>query len=62
LEAGIVAVGDAFEAMTSDRVYRMAIGDEAARRELRENAGTQFDERVVEALLNALEREGMRVR
>jgi diguanylate cyclase (GGDEF)-like protein/putative nucleotidyltransferase with HDIG domain len=62
LEGGIVAVGDAFEAMTSDRVYRMAIGDEAARRELRENAGTQFDDRVVEALLNALEREGMPVR
>jgi HD-GYP domain-containing protein (c-di-GMP phosphodiesterase class II) len=61
LEAAIVAVGDAFEAMTSDRVYRMAIGDEEARRELRDNAGTQFDQRVVEALLNALEREGIPV-
>jgi putative nucleotidyltransferase with HDIG domain len=61
LEAAVVAVGDAFEAMTSDRVYRMAIGDEKARRELRDNAGTQFDQRVVEALLNALEREGIPV-
>jgi diguanylate cyclase (GGDEF)-like protein/putative nucleotidyltransferase with HDIG domain len=61
LEAAIVAVGDAFEAMTSDRVYRMSIGEEAAQRELRENAGTQFDQRVVEALLNALEREGLPV-
>ncbi len=61
LEAAIVAVGDAFEAMTSDRVYRMAIGDEEARRELRDNAGTQFDQRVVESLLNALEREGIPV-
>jgi diguanylate cyclase (GGDEF)-like protein/putative nucleotidyltransferase with HDIG domain len=61
LEASIVAVGDAYEAMTSDRVYRMAIGEEAARRELRENAGTQFDERVVDALLRALEREGVPV-
>jgi HD-GYP domain-containing protein (c-di-GMP phosphodiesterase class II) len=61
LEAAIVAVGDAFEAMTSDRVYRMAIGDDEARRELRDNAGTQFDQRVVEALLSALEREGIPV-
>jgi diguanylate cyclase (GGDEF)-like protein/putative nucleotidyltransferase with HDIG domain len=61
LEASIVAVGDAYEAMTSDRVYRMAIGVEAARRELLENAGTQFDERVVEALLRALAREGIPV-
>jgi HD-GYP domain-containing protein (c-di-GMP phosphodiesterase class II) len=61
LEASIVAVGDAYEAMTSDRVYRMGIGVEAARRELLENAGTQFDERVVEALLRALDREGVPV-
>jgi diguanylate cyclase (GGDEF)-like protein/putative nucleotidyltransferase with HDIG domain len=61
LEASIVAVGDAYEAMTSDRVYRMAIGEQAARRELLENAGTQFDERVVNALLRALAREGLPV-
>ena len=55
LQARILAVGDAYEAMTSDRVYRLAIGSEAARKELRDNAGKQFDARVVDALLTALE-------
>jgi HD-GYP domain-containing protein (c-di-GMP phosphodiesterase class II) len=57
LEARILAVADAYEAMTRDRVYRSALGEEAARAELRGGAGTQFDRRVVEALLTALERE-----
>jgi len=56
LEAAILAVGDAYEAMTSDRVYRRSIGHKAARSELRRAAGTQFDERVVDALLRALKR------
>ncbi len=56
LQARILAVGDAYEAMTSDRVYRPAIGAEAARRELRDNAGKQFDARVVDAFLAALDR------
>jgi diguanylate cyclase (GGDEF)-like protein len=54
LEARILAVADAYEAMTSDRVYRPAIGDEAARAELVRGAGTQFDPVVVEAMLAAL--------
>ena len=37
--------------MTSDRPYRRALGHEAAVEELRRNAGTQFDPRVVETLL-----------
>ena len=56
LEAAILAVGDAYEAMTSDRVYRRSIGHKAARSELRRGAGTQFDESVVDALLSALKR------
>jgi diguanylate cyclase (GGDEF)-like protein/putative nucleotidyltransferase with HDIG domain len=60
LEAKILAVADAFEAMTADRVYRRAIGLEAARDELRAGAGTQFDPRVVMAFLHALERESGR--
>ncbi len=59
LEAAILAVGDAYEAMTSDRVYRPSIGEKAARNELRSGAGTQFDERVVDALLRALKREAV---
>ena len=48
-------MADAYEAMTSDRVYREAIGVAAARKELRDNSGKQFDSRVVEAFLVALE-------
>ncbi|MGZ3357579.1 MAG: HD-GYP domain-containing protein, partial [Isosphaeraceae bacterium] len=59
LEAAILAVGDAYEAMTSNRVYRHSIGEKAARSELRRCAGTQFDERVVDALLRALKREAV---
>ncbi len=54
LEARILSVGDAYEAMTSDRVYRKAIGHEAAREELCKWAGKQFDADVVDAFLTAL--------
>jgi diguanylate cyclase (GGDEF)-like protein/putative nucleotidyltransferase with HDIG domain len=58
LEARILAVADAYEAMTSDRVYRKAIGAQAARRELERCSGSQFDPDVVEAFLGALKRAG----
>jgi diguanylate cyclase (GGDEF)-like protein/putative nucleotidyltransferase with HDIG domain len=54
LEAKIVAVADAYEAMTADRVYRHALRTQAAREELRQCAGTQFDEQVVEIFLDVL--------
>jgi two-component system cell cycle response regulator len=57
LEARIIAVADAYEAMTSDRSYRSSLDHEAAREELKRCAGTQFDPRVVRALLALLERE-----
>ena len=60
LEARILAVGDAYEAMTADRVYRRALGADAARDELRAGAGTQFDAAVVAAFLRTLEREADR--
>ena len=56
LEAKILAVADAYEAMTSDRVYRAALGRDSARAELRGNAGAQFDARVVEAFLAVVDR------
>jgi diguanylate cyclase (GGDEF)-like protein/putative nucleotidyltransferase with HDIG domain len=61
LEALIVAVADAYEAMTSDRPYRESIGYNAATEELRRCADSQFDKHVVEALLAALAREASRV-
>ena len=59
LEAKILAVADAYEAMTNDRCYRRAIGPERAVAELRRHAGTQFDEGVVEAFLAVLARGEM---
>ncbi|MGH2979190.1 MAG: bifunctional diguanylate cyclase/phosphohydrolase [Solirubrobacterales bacterium] len=58
IEARILSVADAYEAMTHDRVYRPALGLSAARRELEQGAGSQFDEEVVDALLRALRAEG----
>jgi diguanylate cyclase (GGDEF)-like protein/putative nucleotidyltransferase with HDIG domain len=60
LEARIVAVADAYEAMTSDRSYRDSIGHARAQAELRRCAGSQFDRRVVEAFLTTLRRESER--
>jgi diguanylate cyclase (GGDEF)-like protein/putative nucleotidyltransferase with HDIG domain len=60
LEARILAVADAYEAMTSDRSYRDSIGHVAACGELERCAGTQFDERVVRAFVAAIQREVQR--
>ena len=48
LGARIIAVADAFDAMTSDRVYRAALSPEVAFSELRRGAGTQFDPQLVD--------------
>ncbi len=47
----IASVCGAFEAMTSERPYRGALGADAALRELERNAGSQFCPRAVAALL-----------
>ncbi len=49
IEARIMAVADAFDAMTSTRPYREQIPEEEALGELRRSAGAQFDPRVVAA-------------
>ncbi|MEA2254426.1 MAG: hypothetical protein QOG35_471 [Solirubrobacteraceae bacterium] len=56
IEARVLAVADAYEAMTADRPYRPALPPATAEAELREGAGTQFDAAVVDALLRALRR------
>jgi diguanylate cyclase (GGDEF)-like protein len=58
LESRIILVADAFEAMTSDRPYRSAPGQEFAVAELHSHAGTQFDPDVVAALTRVLDRAG----
>jgi diguanylate cyclase (GGDEF)-like protein/putative nucleotidyltransferase with HDIG domain len=54
VEAQILAVADAYEAMTAERVYRPAMPAEEAERELRQHAGAQFDPNVVDALMGAI--------
>lgn len=53
LEARILAVADAYEAMIADRPYRAGMSDSEARAELNRCAGSQFDPRIVEAFLGA---------
>ena len=55
LGSRIILACDAYDAMVSDRPYRAAMSDADARAELIAGAGTQFDERVVAALLQVLE-------
>lgn len=52
--ARIMAVADAFDAMTSNRPYRKAMSVEAALLELRANAGKQFDPQIVEAFIQSI--------
>ena len=54
LAARIVCACDAWSAMTTDRSYRKARSDDEAAAELRACAGTHFDPRVVDALLDVL--------
>ncbi|MEU1125941.1 HD-GYP domain-containing protein [Streptomyces sp. NPDC005899] len=56
--ARVVAVADAFDAMTSTRSYRRARPVPTAVRELERCAGSQFDPRMVRALVRALDRHG----
>ncbi len=55
LEARIVKVADAFDAMLSDRPYRKALSLERAVEQLRQGSGTEFDPRVVGAFVGLVE-------
>jgi len=54
LVARILAIADAFDAMTSDRPYRKAMSVEEALLELRANAGKQFDPALVEMFIGKM--------
>jgi HD-GYP domain-containing protein (c-di-GMP phosphodiesterase class II) len=58
LEAYVVAVADAFDAMTSTRSYRRALPMEVAFEELRAKSGTQFHPECVDALISAITEKG----
>jgi HD-GYP domain-containing protein (c-di-GMP phosphodiesterase class II) len=57
LGARIVAVVDAYDAMTTDSPYRAAMPHERAAEILRGGAGSQWDPRIVQAFLSALASE-----
>ncbi|GAW93053.1 metal dependent phosphohydrolase [Calderihabitans maritimus] len=54
LFARIVAVADAYDAMTSDRVYRKALSSREALAEMKRNIGSQFDPEVVDVFLRQM--------
>jgi len=55
LESRILAIADAFDAMTSDRPYRKALPPRKAMQELIDNAGSQFDPELVPHFIDLLE-------
>ena len=57
LGSRIILVVDAYDAMTSDRVYRARVPHEVAVAELERNAGAQFDPRIVAIFVQSVERE-----
>jgi diguanylate cyclase (GGDEF)-like protein len=60
IEAKILSVCDAYEAMIADRVYRIGIGEDAARTELAKHTDAQFDPVIVSAFLRGLGQAGLR--
>jgi putative nucleotidyltransferase with HDIG domain len=59
--ARIMAVADAFDALTSKRVYRPDTNFEYAVNETRKNKGTQFDSYIADVFLRILERQGDKI-
>lgn len=57
MDAQIICVGDSYDAMNSDRPYRKGLGMEESVRRLRQDSGTQFNPKLVEAFVAALEKE-----
>jgi HD-GYP domain-containing protein (c-di-GMP phosphodiesterase class II) len=57
-EASVLAVADAYHAMTTDRPFRAAMSHPEAMDELRAGAGSQFDSSVVDAFLGAIDSVG----
>jgi diguanylate cyclase (GGDEF)-like protein len=62
LEARIIAVVDAYSAITADRVYQGARTRQQALQELQRCAGTHFDPHVVDAFAAVIEEESARIR
>lgn len=61
LRARIIAVADAFDAMTSDRPYREALSDESAFEELERYKDLQFDATIVDAFSSAYRKKKRKI-
>jgi len=57
-EARIIAIADAYHAMTNNRPYREALSPVTAVRELLRHSGSQFDPSLVKAFIDGLLKEG----
>ena len=55
--ARIIAVADAYDAMTSNRSYRKALPQDVVRRQIEENAGTQFDPDMAKIMLGLIDKD-----
>jgi diguanylate cyclase (GGDEF)-like protein/PAS domain S-box-containing protein len=58
IEARIIAVADAYDAMTSSRSYREPLEPDAVITELERGAGSQFDPKIVDIFLGKLQKNG----
>ena len=58
LGARIIAVADSFDAMISNRTYRLGLGLEKTLQELQRGKGTQFDPYIVDAFFSMIDRMG----
>lgn len=59
VEARVVGIADAYDAMSSDRVYRKALPKEVIRQELIKGRGTQFDPHMLDVFLNLFDSGSM---
>jgi len=53
--ARIIAVADAYDAMTSSRPYRAAFDQASVAKEIEANKGTQFDPAIADVMLRIIE-------
>jgi len=58
IECRIMAIIDAYDAMTSDRPYRRAMNSKAAIAEIHKYSGTQFDPKLTKIFIEMIESEG----
>ena len=57
LEAKIIAVADAYDAMTSSRSYRLPMEQSAVKEQLRLGKGTQFDEKIADLMISLIDED-----